>query len=179
MEYYTKQLTRSQIRKLAPIFRKLFDVSSSGPFPAVEALEKIPDVFEGSTFEVVENNELDINHPAKCEIMTDGTFDIKIRQDVYDGARLHRIGAYRGFIVHELCHPFLYKIGYTPIMERSFENGTITATCSSEWQAKALCGEVMMPYEETEPMGYRYIAKEYGVSNGSAYYRKFMYREDL
>ena len=178
MEYRTKPLTRSQIRKLAPIFRSLFGVDNTGTFPVLDALEKIPDIFKGSCYEVVENDELPINTPAKCSIMSDGTFIIKIKQDVYDGA-MNNVGAYRNHITHEMCHPFLYSIGYTPIMERSFENGNLPAIESSEWQAKALCGEVMMPFDETEPMCYQMIAEKYGVSTGSAYYRRFKYREDL
>ncbi|MDO4467703.1 MAG: ImmA/IrrE family metallo-endopeptidase [Bacillota bacterium] len=57
-------------------------------------------------------------------------------------------------------------------MERSFENGTIKAYESVEWQAKALCGEFMMPYDETIDMTLNDIVKNYGVSLEQAKYRK-------
>ena len=51
--------------------------------------------------------------------------------------------------MHEICHVFLYKMGFTPIHNRALANNSIPPYRSMEWQAKALCGEVMMPYEET------------------------------
>lgn len=174
MDYLTKSVTRIEIRNLASVFRRFFNVEPSGRFPVLEALEQFPVVFEGSSWEVVENEELPSTIPARCFVNNDGTFTIQIRQDTYDGA-YKGVGAFRGFITHELCHAFLYALGYTPIMQRSFENGEISCYCSSEWQAKALCGEAMMPYEETMEMGYEKIQEKYGVSTQSAKYRCLRY----
>ena len=99
-----------------------------------------------------------------------GKFEIEIRQTTYDGA-YKNIGAYRDHIIHEICHAFLYTLGYTPIMQRSFKNGEIVNYRSSEWQAKALCGEVMIPFEETVSLSASEIAKEYGVSPAQAWFR--------
>ena len=74
-----------------------------------------------------------------------------------------------------MCHGFLFKIGYTPIVERSFGNNEIRPFESVEWQAKALCGEVMMPYEATKNMSLEEIVEKYHVSKGSAYYRIHKY----
>lgn len=57
-------------------------------------------------------------------------------------------------------------------MERSFNNNELPAYVSVEWQAKALCGEVMMPYEATKNMSTEEIVNKYGVSKSSAQYRK-------
>lgn len=174
MDYLTNSITRIELRYYARIFRKLYNVEPGGKFPVMEALEQFPVIFKGSSWEVIDNEELPFSVPARCCVNSNGSFTIQIRQDTYDGA-YKGIGAYRGFIIHELCHAFLYTLGFTPIMQRSFENGEICCYHSSEWQAKALCGEVMMPYEETKRMGYKEIHKRYGVSLSSAKYRCFNY----
>ena len=66
MDYKTKPLTRREIRALAPYYRELFDVPATGPFPVLEALEKLPDVFEGSNYEVVEDKDLEPKVMAQC-----------------------------------------------------------------------------------------------------------------
>lgn len=57
-------------------------------------------------------------------------------------------------------------------MTRSFDNGEIPAYCSAEWQAKALCGEVMVPYEASIGMSKEEIIAKYHVSKGIANYRQ-------
>ena len=74
-------------------------------------------------------------------------------------------------ITHELCHVFLFKIGYTPIVERRYGDRQLKPYESVEWQAKALCGEVMMPYDETKGMSVYEIKAIYGVSDEQANYR--------
>ena len=153
---------------MAPIVRELFGVDKSSAFPVLEALEKLPDIFPGSLYMVVSDGCLPLDTPARCKMDDDGNFVIEIKQSVYNGAHYKAIGAYRGFIMHEICHIFLYKIGFTPVYTRSFDNNKIPAYCSVEWQTKALCGEVMMPYEETKEMCRDEIIKKYGVSKGFA-----------
>ena len=65
----------------------------------------------------------------------------------------------------------MYTLGYTTIMQRSLKNGEIVNYTSSEWQAKAICGEVMIPFEETVSLSASEIAKEYGVSPAQAWFR--------
>ena len=165
MDYITKPVSREQLRRFAPIFRKLFGVPLNGPFPVLLALEKLPDVFEGSSYEVVENDVMDKNVVAQC-IKNEGKgFTIIIKQLVYDGAH-DGIGAYCGFILHELVHIFMYEIGYRPIFQRSFAEAPMY--CRVEWQVKALTGEIAMPYEETKNLSVSDIIKKYNVSKGFA-----------
>ena len=165
MDYITKPVSRKQLRQYAVLFRELFDVSQEGPFPGLDALEMLPEVFEGSTYVGVQDDELPKNVVAQCVKNEGKGFTIEIKQYVYDGA-LERIGAYCGFILHEMAHIFMYEIGYTPILQRSFEE--IPLYCSVEWQVKALAGEIAMPYEETEEMSVHEIMKKYNVSKGFA-----------
>ena len=105
---------------------------------------------------------------ANCKANEDGGYTIVIKDSVYDGAYRCGSGACLGFICHELCHVFLFFIGFTPIFEISFENNILPAYCSVEWQAKALCGELMIPYEESKGLTSKEIQRKYGVSKGFA-----------
>ena len=147
------------------VFRELFKVPKGEPFPVLYALEKLPDYFEGSHFIVVDDEDLPKNVVAQC-VKNDGKgFTIEIKQYVYDGA-MNRIGAYLGFILHEIVHIYMYELGYTPILQRSFDDPPLY--CCVEWQVKALTGEIAMPYEETEGMTVPEIMKKYNVSKGFA-----------
>ena len=171
MDYQTKPTSRADLRRCAPILRKLFGVPLTGPFPVLEALDRIPDVFEGSNYVIVEDKDLPAKTMAQCTVNDTGGMTVEIRQSVYDGAYRENSGACRGFICHELCHLFLFRIGFTPIHARSFADGEIRPCCSVEWQAKALCGEVMIPYDESRGMTQREIQVAYQVSKAFARYR--------
>lgn len=168
MDYRTKPISRKQIRMYAVIFRNIFGVGQTGCFPVLEALNKFPEIFPGSCYEIVEESELPDNVPARCMPIGPESFIIQISDKVYTGAYERNIGGYNAHILHEMCHAFLYAIGYTPLLDRTFRNGEIKPYESVEWQAKALCGEVMMPYEETNGMSIRQLVLKYGVSKEAA-----------
>ncbi len=114
MDYITKPTSRDRLRRYSKLFRKLFDVPEDGPFPVLESLERLGDVFEGSTYIVVEDDEMPKNVVACCKKNCDEGFTIEIKQHIYDGA-MKGVGAYLGFILHEMAHIFMYELGYTPI----------------------------------------------------------------
>jgi hypothetical protein len=149
MDYLTKPTNRETLRSLSVLFRGLFGVNEEDKFPVLYALERIGLVFKGTNVVIVDDKDLPNNIPARCYPDENGNFTIEIKESVYLGAMNKEIGAYNGFICHEMCHIFLYKIGFTPIFNRQFSNNKIPAYCSVEWQTKALCGEVMMPYYKT------------------------------
>ena len=109
---------------------------------------------------------------ARCIPNDLGGFTIEIKETVYDGAYEKQIGAFLGFICHEICHIFLFYIGFRPVFERGFENNELPAYCSVEWQAKALCAEVMIPFEESQGMSVTLIENIYHVSKAFAKNRK-------
>ena len=168
MDYETKPTNRRDLRRFAAYVRKLFDVPLGGPFPVLEALERLPDIFEGSNYQIVEDKKLPPRTMARCTPNYDGGFTIEIKESVYIGAYEKQIGAFLGFICHEICHIFLFEIGFTPIYARSFADGGVPAYRSVEWQAKALCAEVMLPYEETRGMKCRDLVDVYHVSQAFA-----------
>lgn len=172
MDYQTKSTSRKDLRKYSLYLRKLFDVPLHGSFPVLTVLDKLSDVFEGSNYMILEDSMLPAKTMARCYPNTNGGMTIEIKESVYTGAYEHGVGAFLGFICHEICHVFLCYIGFTPIMNRSFENGELPAYCSVEWQAKALCGEVMIPFDESHNMTEQEIVDTYHVSKAFAHVRR-------
>ena len=171
MDYQTKPTSRKKLRSLAKVFRILFGLDETSPIPVLQILERVPNAFRGTEVVVLWDNELPFNIPARCRLLKGENFVIEIKESIYEGA-YKNVGYCRGFICHEICHVFLYKIGFTPVWERSFENNELPAYCSVEWQTKALCGEVMMPYEQTKNMTENEIIEKYNVSRGFAQTRQ-------
>lgn len=168
MDYETKPTSRKDLRRFATYLRKLFDVPLTGPFPVLDVLEKLPDVFENTNYRIVDDDDLPPQKMAQCTPKEDGGFNIEIKESVYMGAYEKQIGAFLGFIGHEICHVFLFTIGFKPIYSRSFEKNEVPAYRSVEWQAKALCAEVMIPYDESRGMNKKEIVDRYKVSKAFA-----------
>lgn len=168
MDYQTKPTNRNDLRRYALYFRKIFDVPLTGAFPVLSALERLPDIFENCHYIIVEENAMPLQTMARCTPNNRGGFTIEIKHSVYQGAFENQVGAYLGFICHELAHIFLFKIGFTPLYERSFNNNKLPAYCSVEWQAKALCAEIMIPFEESRGMTARRMEEYYHVSKAFA-----------
>ena len=173
MDYETKPLSRAAIRNIASYMRRVFGVySDNEPFPVLYALEKLPDLFKGTTYKVVEDDKLPGNIYACCYFNPEGGFVIEIKETVYNGAYYNNNGAFLCFICHEICHVILFYLGYTPISAKSFDNITdIPPYKSVEWQAKALCGEITIPFDATAGMSAKEIVAKYNVSLQSARYR--------
>ena len=176
MDYRTKAISRKELRKYAKYLRQILGVPLTGPLPVLDVLDKISDLFDGSYYEIVEDNELPAKTMAQCSENELGGYTIQIKESVYDGAYKNKkgAGACRGYIFHEICHVFLFYIGYTPIYECNIEDETIPLYCSVEWQAKALCGEAMIPFEESKGMTKAEIVEKYNVSEAFAKVRKKM-----
>ena len=168
MDYKTKPTSRKDLRKYSQILRKLFGIPLTGRFPVLYALEKIGDVFEGCNYVVLEDNCFSPQTMARCMRNDSGGYTIEIKQSVYDGAVYQNIGAFLGFICHEICHVFLFEIGFVPVYEYSFNENTLPAYCSVEWQAKTLCAEVMIPFEESNGMSVKEIVETYHCSKSFA-----------
>ena len=172
MDYMTKPLSRTAIRNLSKHIRRIFDLNSDEPFPVLHILEKVCFVCDGTEYEILEDHELPANVFAWCYPKPDGGLKIEIKQTVYDGAYNDSNGAFLCFICHEICHVILFYLGYTPISSRTLKKDEqIPAFRSVEWQAKALCGELTIPFEATVGMSAKEIVDKYHVSMLSAKYR--------
>lgn len=177
MDFKTKPTSRKDLRAYAKVLRKLFNVPEKGKFPVLEILERLEDVFPNTTVEIVDDSKLNKKTMAHCFLNTLGGYTIEIKESVYNDAYYKNKGAALGFICHEICHVFLFSIGFTPLHERSFGDCSLRAFESVEWQAKALCAEVMIPYEESKNMTAKQIVDKYCVSKSFAGYRKNLGRK--
>jgi hypothetical protein len=168
LDYRTKATSRQDLRRFSGYLRRIFGIEPTGELPVLEMLDKLSDIFPDCSYMIVEDKKLPAQTVAQCSPNDQGGFTIEIKESVYEGAYEHNVGAFRGFICHEICHVFLFKIGFTPIYARSFDNNELPAYCSVEWQAKALCAEVMIPYEESVGMKMQEIMDKYHVSKAFA-----------
>lgn len=167
MDYKTKPTSREELRGIARFIRKLFKCKNKYRFDVMDAFERIPSVIPAVTCLVVEDDEIEGDIPARCVPDFEGHYTIEVKSSIYDGAA-EGIGGYRAHILHEICHAILCLLGFTPILDRAFKNNELKPFESMEWQAKALCGEILMPYEETEGLYVRQIRHLCQVSRESA-----------
>lgn len=171
MDYKTKATTREELRKLANAFDIIAETNGSIYKPVVELLNRLRDIMPFVHYEIVDDDAFEFNVPARGYPDINGNYTIEIKESVYEGA-IKGVGAYRGFIMHEIFHPFLLLMGFVPIYERSFENGELSPYESVEWQVKAITGEYMMDYKQTEGLSENEIVEKCGVSKGFAKKRK-------
>ena len=107
MDYRTKPTSRNDLRQYAKLLRRLFHVPETGAFPVLQVLDQIPDVFKGSNCLIVPDCKLPAKTMARCFPNGNCDFTIEIKESVYMGAYNKKIGAFLGFICHEICHVFL------------------------------------------------------------------------
>lgn len=159
MDYETSIiLSREQIRLLSKFFRNMFAVKTV-VFPVLKILNKMENKFADNLYFSVEEDRL-FERNVMAELIDEGDnehYHIRIKESVYnkavDGDR-----ASICFICHELCHFFLiYVCGIGPkkyydvdglAFSKSIGGMIKPVYKSMEWQAKALCGEVMIPYQK-------------------------------
>lgn len=171
MDYITKPISRGELRIIAYWFRSLFKCRNKYRFDVINTFERIHSIFDNITVEVVEDDD-ETNFtkevPAQCIPDMKGNYHIQVRKSVYLGA-CSGVGGYRAHIIHEISHAILCILGYTPLLQRSFNNNQIPKRYESmEWQAKALCGEILVPYEETKHLSKKQIISYCQVSEACA-----------
>ena len=181
MDYETSViLTREQIRLAAKLFRKMFKIRTI-LFPVMKVLDLLENKFSSNLYYYVDEDEnFDDGVMAALETEEDDAhFHIRIRRTVYDKALIGD-RASLGYICHEMCHFILiYVLGigpkqYTSVeglsYARSVETKSLPAYQSMEWQAMALCGEVMIPYERCINYSLEKIIKKTQSSTEQAKY---------
>jgi len=168
MDYETKPSSRSDLRKLAKLFRVVFELPSGGAIDPIILLDRLPDIegFSNVRYEIVYNNELGKAVPASC-ILKENTYLIQIKESTYNGAYKNKTGGLRMHIMHEIVHIFIDKLGFKPIFTKKVTKET-PSYCRLEWIVMALAGEIMMPYEETCGLTENELMKKYGVSKAAA-----------
>lgn len=172
MDYKTKSISRNKIRRIAKLFREEFHECLSKDklyFDVIRCFEIINFKYPNVTTEICDDEELGDN-PGRCIPDFKGNYHIKIKNSVYEGAK-NGTGGYRTHIIHEISHAFLCMLGYTPILDREFNNKELRPFESMEWQAKALAGEILMDYELTKGLNILQLEIYCGVSIDGAIFR--------
>lgn len=162
MDYEAKVgLSRSEVRTIAFLIRKMLKIQGL-EFPVLKVLDKLEILYPENIYFVVEEDSLfEENVRAYLEPESESLYCIHIRQSVYNGALKGR-GDCLGFINHEIAHfclififgivPKLFQYGISNIYPREIKERKITPYKSMEWQAKALCGELMIPFDRCKDM---------------------------
>ena len=175
MDYETNiGLSRLKIRRIAEITRKEFEITTLC-FPVLRMLDMLEIRFPGHIYHVVEEDD---SFESSCmAYLSEDRFDeycIHIRESVYEGAVQGR-GNCLGFICHEIAHfILLFLCEVRP--KRDYANRPViyarksSPWCSTEWQAMALCGELMIPYETCKEMELDEIMRSTKSSEAQARY---------
>lgn len=171
MDGITLPTSRLFLRDIANKFRERF--FQTGLYVNVLSLvEVFPVYFPKCVIVVVPDEEMEEGTPTTIEenlLDETGTYTIRIKESVYERA-CKGSGGDRMHIIHEMSHYILIEeYEFKPLTARSYGNIFVRyKPCSMEWQAKALAGEIMMPYELTKNMTFAEIAIKCGVSYEAA-----------
>lgn len=166
MVVIAEPIQRIKLRALANMLREHSGHKDELYFPIISFVEhKMPRLFPDFNLEIIRK----IDFPSDIHGYT--AIDeraIRIREDIYHGAILGG-GRDRMTIAHEVGHyVLLVAKGYK--FYRNFEETQVEAFRDPEWQAKALAGELLCPYNLIGNMTPQQIALACGVSNEAAQY---------
>lgn len=166
-EFFCDPLSRREIRLMANSLRKKFDIPFEEPFPVVQFLEMLPEIFKKSAveYEIVENDKLPQNVHAEYDVYEK---TIRIKESVYNGACAGN-GRDLMTVLHEISHFLLLSVMGIKFY-RTFDR-KVQPYNDPEWQAKCLAGELMMPAREIRGMSPAEVAKKYKVSLPAAEYQ--------
>lgn len=180
MDYESRlSLNRIQVREISIFARKMLKIKTI-KFPVLKALEKLIDKFPNNLYyRILPDDEFETNVMAELVPEGNDVYCIKIRETVYEKA-VSGDRASLGFICHEMCHFILiYIFDAGPVLYVN-ENGLTYARCfkekelprykSMEWQAMALCGEIMIPYEECKTYSFKQIVSRTDSSDKQTRY---------
>lgn len=180
MDYESRlSLSRMQIREISKFVRKLLKIKTV-KFPVLKALEMLIDKFPNNLYyRILPDDEFEVNVMAELVLEENNVYYIKIRQTVYEKA-VKGDRASLGFICHEMCHfilihifdagPVLYKGENGLTYARTLNDKELPRYKSMEWQAMALCGEIMIPYEKCKNYSFKQIVSITESSNEQTKY---------
>lgn len=130
--------SRAKIEELTDEIRRLFRIATPF-FPLEEFVDLwLPRVWPEFTFSVGCMDEMGEDHGRTFP----GNHHVMVRADVHEGMLEHR-GRDRLTVAHELGHLFMHD---DPVLARNLRRREdVPAYRSSEWQANAFGGSLLMP----------------------------------
>jgi len=166
MVVFAEPIQRIRLRAISVKLRELSGYSDELYFPIVKFVEhKMPKLFRGFNLEIKEKAYFSPNTHGETSVEEQV---IRIREDVYIGA-INGNGRDRMTMAHEVGH-YVLLVAKGIKFYRTFEETEIEAFRDPEWQAKALAGELLCPFNLIKGMTASQIAKDCGVSNPAAQY---------
>ncbi len=169
IDYKTKPISRKTLREFSKIIRNDLNIKSL-KIPIEDLMNKVSSKYD-ATFLIEEDDEFE--EGVACYLnFVNKKASIHIRNSVYENACC---GDHKsiGFIIHEICHFYLIKIfRYYPIDSKRYASRVLDNYESMEWQAKALCGEFMIPFEVFKDKTIEEIVRETDSSFSQASYFK-------
>lgn len=185
MDYESRlSLSRIQVREISRFARRMLKIKTV-KFPVLKALERLIDKFPNNLYyRILPDDEFETNVMAELTPEGDDVYCIKIREKVYEKA-VNCDRACLGFICHEMCHFILIHIFEAgPVLKvnesglvyaRSFKDRELPLYKSMEWQAMALCGEIMIPYEKCKKYSFRQIvSRTHSSDEQTKYFLKWV-----
>ena len=189
MDYESRlSLSRIQIREISKFARRLLEIKTI-KFPVLKALERLIDKFSNNLYYcILPDDEFETNVMAELVPEGNDVYCIKIRETVYEKA-VNGDRASLGFICHEMCHfilihifyagPVLYKCENGLVYARSLKDKELPRYKSMEWQAMALCGEIMIPYEKCKNYTFKQIvSKTKSSDEQTRYFLKWVIKNE-
>ena len=189
MDYESRlSLNRIQVREISKFARRMLKIKTV-KFPVLKALEKLIDKFPNNLYyRILPDDEFETNVMAELVPEGNDVYCIKIRETVYEKA-VNGDRASLGFICHEMCHFILIHIfDAGPVMylnksglayARSFKDKELPRYKSMEWQAMALCGEIMIPYEKCKDYSFKQIvSRTYSSDEQTKYFLRWVVKPE-
>lgn len=180
MDYESRRsLSRIQVREMSQFARKMLKIKTV-KFQVLKALEKLIDKFPNNLYyRILPDDEFETNVMAELVPEGNDVYCIKIRETVYEKA-VNGDRASLGFICHEMSHFILIHIfDAGPVLQinengltyaRKFKDKELPRYKSMEWQAMALCGEIMIPYEKCKNYSFNQIVSRTDSSDEQTKY---------
>ena len=160
--YEVPACKRQDLLRFAATIHKTIGYNPDTPFPVMKFVEQVLyELYPDYKFEIVEISKL----PNKLGETFPHTHHIKLREDVYIAAANNNPFA-RLTVMHEAGHCMWHD--RIPISLPRRDASNIPAYSSSEWQANALAGALLMPFVKIVEMTPEEIADKYLVTISAA-----------
>lgn len=174
-----RALSRVQIRMIANFVREMLKIKTI-KFPVLKALRMLEDKFPNNLYcNILSDDNFETFEMARLVSEGNDVYCIEVRESVYSKA-VYGDGASLGFICHEICHFILiYIFGIGPVVymnskgiayTRTIFDNSLPRYLSMEWQTKALCGEIMIPYDRCKDKTIKSIIRYTNSSYEQALY---------
>lgn len=150
--------SREDLLRFAATVHKAIGYERETPFPVMKFVEHIlPEIYPDYLLEIVEKHNME----DKFGETFPHKHHIRLREDVYLAAADNNPFA-RSTVMHECSHCMWHDD--VPIAMARREAKALPAFRSSEWQANALAGALMMPFEKVVSMSPEEIVAKYNVT---------------